>query len=254
METTLLLPGITQHKIKTDRLEIAYLEAGTGNIPIVLVHGNCSSSLFFQDSMLTLATTGRYTIYAPDMRGYGDSEGLPIDATRGMRDFSDDLNSFVKALGLSSFHLLGWSLGGNIVMQYAIDYPGTLRTLTLQASSSPFGFGGTKDTQGTPTWPDFAGSRGGTVNATFVQRIAEQDRGNEQFSPRTVMNNFGRDFSSLQEEKRHGGTFQTSFISYQSYPINSSICVRWESNTCSAWRTGSGVVMSTPAFFSSSML
>ncbi len=132
--------------------------------------------------MLALAGTGHYQVYAPDMRGYGDSETLPVDATRAMRDYSDDLYSLVQALGLSTLHLLGWSLGGNIVMQYAIDHPETLRSLTLQAPSSPFGFGGTKEAEGTPVWPDFAGSGGGTANPDFVQRIAQGDRGSEQFS------------------------------------------------------------------------
>lgn len=190
MSSIQLLPGITQHKIKTNRLEIAYLEAGSANTPIMLVHGNCSSSHFFQDFMLSLAATGSYTIYAPDMRGYGDSQLLPVDAIRGVCDFSDDLDAFARALGLTSFHLLGWSLGGNIVMQYVIDHPGTLRSLTLQAPGSPFGFGGTKGAEGTPTWPDFAGSGGGTANPEFVQRLAQGDRGNDQFSPRTTMNNF----------------------------------------------------------------
>src|SRR5437868_13818657 len=116
MSVTLLLPGIIQQTVKTDRLTVAYLTAGTGDVPIVLVHGNCSSSLFFQDFMLALAATGRYTSYAPDMRGYGESETLPVDATRGVRDFSDDLASFAQALGLTAFRLLVWSLGGNIVM------------------------------------------------------------------------------------------------------------------------------------------
>src|SRR5256884_4352186 len=133
MSTVPLLTGIVQRKIRTDRLEIAFLEAGAGNTPLVLVHGNTSSSLFFQDFMLALAATNRYKIYAPDMRGYGDTQPLPINATRGLRDFSDDLNSLVQALGLTAFHLFGWSLGGNVVMQYTMDYPGTLRTLTLQS-------------------------------------------------------------------------------------------------------------------------
>ncbi len=190
MSSIPLLPGITQHKVRTDRLEIAYLEAGTGSTPIVLVHGNCSSSHFFQDFMLAVAAAGPYTVYATDMRGYGDSEVLPVDATRGICDFSDDLDSFARALSLTSFHLLGWSLGGNIAMQYAIDYPDTLRTLTLQAPGSPFGFGGTKDAAGTPNWPDFAGSGGGTANPEFVRLLAEGDRGNGQFSPRTTMDSF----------------------------------------------------------------
>lgn len=190
MNTTSLFPGISQQKVTTNRLEMAYLRAGTGSTPIVLVHGNASSSLFFQDFMLALAATGRYTLYAPDMRGYGDSETLPVDATRGVRDFSDDLDTLVRALGLNSFHLFGWSLGGNIAMQYARDYPGTLRSLTLQAPGSPFGFGGTKGIEGTPDWPDFAGSGGGTANPDFVQRLQRGDRSDEPNSPRMVMNTF----------------------------------------------------------------
>src|SRR6266496_3877260 len=86
--------------MKTGRLEIAYLEAGTGNTPIVLVHGNTSSSLFFQDFMLALAATTHYKLYAPDMRGFGDTQALPVDATRGLRDFSDDLNALALLLAL----------------------------------------------------------------------------------------------------------------------------------------------------------
>ncbi len=190
MDTTPLLAGIRQKRITTGRLEIAYLEAGTGSTPIVLLHGNTSSSLFFQDFILALAATGHYTIYAPDMRGFGDTQALPINATRGVRDFSDDLSSMAQALSLTSFHLFGWSMGGNVAMQYAIDSPGTLRTLTLQAPGSAFGFGGTKGPEGTPIWPDFAGSGGGTANPEFVQRIGQGDRGSEQFSPRTVLNTF----------------------------------------------------------------
>ena len=55
--------------------------------------------------MLALAATNRYKIYAPDMRGYGDTQPLPINATRGLRDFSDDLSSLVQALGLTTFLL-----------------------------------------------------------------------------------------------------------------------------------------------------
>lgn len=190
MSTSLLLAGIVQQRIKTERLMMTYLQTGSGKTPVVLIHGNCSSSLFFQDFMLAVAASGQYTIYAPDMRGYGDSETLPVDATRGVRDFSDDLAAFVRTLHLPKFHLLGWSLGGNIVMQYAVDYPESLLSLTLEAPGSPFGFGGTRDAQGTPTSADFAGSGGGTANPDFAQRIANGDRGNEQNSPRTVMNTF----------------------------------------------------------------
>ena len=36
----------------------------------------------------------------------------------------------------------GWSMGGGVVMQYALDHPAL--SLTLQAPVSPYGFGGTR--------------------------------------------------------------------------------------------------------------
>ncbi|HEY1354397.1 MAG TPA: hypothetical protein VGF67_32710 [Ktedonobacteraceae bacterium] len=50
-----VLPGIVQRRVRTRRLEMACLAAGEGQVPLVLVHGNCSSSHFFQNFMLALA-------------------------------------------------------------------------------------------------------------------------------------------------------------------------------------------------------
>src|SRR5258708_21655805 len=136
--------------------------------------------------MLALTASGHYHAIGPAMRGYGDSETLTVDATRGVRDYSDDLASFVQVLGVPPFHLLGWSLGGNIAIQYAIEHPSAIRSLTLESVGSPFGFGGSKGVEGSLTWPDAAGSRGGTAKACFGQRLAQGDRGTDQTSPRTT--------------------------------------------------------------------
>jgi pimeloyl-ACP methyl ester carboxylesterase len=74
-------------------------------------------------------------------------------------------------------------------MQYAIDSPVGIASLTLIDPMSPYGFGGTKDVAGTPCWPDHAGSGGGTANPDFVKRLAAGDRSEEDpSSPRSVMN------------------------------------------------------------------
>src|SRR5262245_28602014 len=57
--------------------------------PVLLIHGNCSSSLYWEPLIRHLPDTWR--IVAPDLRGYGDSEPAPVDATRGLRDFADDV-------------------------------------------------------------------------------------------------------------------------------------------------------------------
>ncbi len=216
------IEGITQQRIKTERLEVAYLEAGKpGGTPVVLLHGNVSCSWFFEDLMLTLVGEG-YRIYAPDMRGYGDSEVLPVDATRGVTDFSDDLDSFVRALDLPRFHLLGWSLGGNVVMQYAMDYGTTLRSLTLQAAGSPFGVGGTHGLEGALNYPDAAGSGGGLVNPDLLQRMKDGDRSSDSpNSPRNVMNSlyFKPPFkASPEREEIYVSAMLSTKIGPGSYP------------------------------------
>jgi pimeloyl-ACP methyl ester carboxylesterase len=184
------MDGLSAQMVATERLAMHTLVRGdaTGE-PVILVHGNVSAARFFEELMLALPA--QYYLLAPDLRGYGRSERKPVDATRGVRDFSDDLKAFVTALGIERFHLLGWSLGGNVALQYAIDHPGDLRSLTLVAPGSPYGFGGTAGIDGTPNNAEFSGSGGGTANPGFVQAISAGDRGGDDpISPRNVMNSF----------------------------------------------------------------
>ena len=110
-----------------------------------------------------------------------------------MRDFSDDLFALLSTVlsSPSSIHLVGWSMGAGVVMQYTIDHPERVASLTLISPVSPFGFGGTKDTAGTLCWPDAAGSGGGTANPEAVRLLQSGDRGDSSpFSPRNVLNAF----------------------------------------------------------------
>ena len=178
--------------ISTSRLQTAVRVCGDPDgIPVVLVHGNVSSSRFFQELMEMLPSL--WYVLAPDLRGFGDSQRLPVDASRGVGDYSDDLHSLIESVGLAGtpFHLLGWSLGGGVAMQYAIDHPAQLASLTLLAPVSPYGFGGTKGADGAPCFPDYAGSGGGTANPEFVRRLGSRDAGQDNdASPRRVMNAF----------------------------------------------------------------
>lgn len=185
-----LASGVTSRKVSTARLHTHFLERGprTG-VPVVLVHGNVSSSRFFDE--LLAALPSQLCGLAPDLRGYGDSEAKPIDASRGVRDWSDDLHSLFETLGLQQVHLLGWSLGGGVVMQYAIDHPERVKSLTLMAPVSPYGFGATKGLHGDLTTTDGAGAGGGAANPEFVKLVAAKEMGSASpFAPRNVMNAF----------------------------------------------------------------
>ncbi|GAC1518585.1 MAG: alpha/beta hydrolase [Herpetosiphon sp.] len=177
--------GVRSHTVATDRLQMHYLEAGPADgLPVILIHGNLATSRFFEH--LFAAAPGHYRFIAPDMRGFGDSEKIAIDGTRGLQDWADDTFSLVQTLGITRpVHLVGWSTGGAAIAAYALDRP--VASLVFIDPVSPYGFSGVKD-DGTPCFPDYAGSGGGTVAPEFIQRLAAKDRTAESpFSPRNVM-------------------------------------------------------------------
>src|ERR1700734_3155226 len=144
-----LLPGITTERVPTRRLTMAVLSAaGRAGQPVLFLHGNVSSSLFWQPTMLALPEG--YRPLALDLRGFGETDPEPVDATRGLRDYADDLAALIDALELTSVHLVGWSMGGGVVLQYLADHPAghQAASVTLVAPVSPFGFGGTHGTDG----------------------------------------------------------------------------------------------------------
>jgi pimeloyl-ACP methyl ester carboxylesterase len=178
--------GVSGHTVQTSRLRMQFIESGPKDgVPIVLIHGNLSTGRFFEHLMPGAPKT--YRLIAPDMRGFGDTEQVPIDATRGLRDCADDTYSLIEALGIGRpVHLVGWSTGGAAIVDYAREHP--VASLTFIDPVSPYGFGGVR-LDGTPCFPDYAGSGGGTGNLDFMKLIAEHDvSADSPLSPRNVMN------------------------------------------------------------------
>jgi pimeloyl-ACP methyl ester carboxylesterase len=183
------MPGIESQVVSTSRLQMHIFTRGPeSGVPVIFVHGNVSSNRFWEETMLAMPDA--YRSIAPDLRWYGQTEAVPTDATRGVRDWSDDLKALVEGLGIAKFHLVAWSLGGGVAMQYAMDNPGDLLSLTLVDAMSPYGFGGTHDLDGKAIYEDFAGSGGGTANPEFARLLGEGDRSDNPMGPRATMNAF----------------------------------------------------------------
>ncbi len=190
MATVPTLPGIESKMVQTSRINTHVLLSGpdTG-IPVVFVHGNFSAATYWEETMLAMPE--KYRCIAPDLRGFGDTEDIRIKGSRGARDWSDDLKTLSDEFGDRPGHLVGWSLGAAVLMQFAIDYPELVASLAFINPVSPYGFGGTKGVEGSPCYADFGGSGGGVVNPEFVKRIKAGDRSEEDpNSPRNVINAF----------------------------------------------------------------
>jgi pimeloyl-ACP methyl ester carboxylesterase len=114
----------------------AYLEQGKGNKNLLLVHGNTSSSVYFKPLLERLSED--IHVYAMDLRGFGDSTyEKPIET---LQDFADDIYLFMEKLDINKASVLGWSLGGGVVMEFAAKYPKKLDKLILLESASYKGY------------------------------------------------------------------------------------------------------------------
>lgn len=230
MSTVPTLPGITSRMIPTARLKTHVLFSGPDSgKPVLFLHGNASSATYWEEIMLMLPAGMRGI--APDLRGYGDTEDKLIDATRGVGDWVDDLFALLDTLNIEKTHLIGHSMGGTIAIGLAASRPERISSVTLVNPGSPYGFGGSKGLDGTPCYPDFAGSGGGVVNPDFARLIAAGDRSsdNPQASPRVVMNSFywkppfkpEREedlLSSLLTEKIGPDKYPGDFVASENWP------------------------------------
>ena len=114
----------------------AYIEQGKGNKYLLLVHGNVSSSVYYKPLLERLPDD--IHVFAMDLRGFGDSSyKKPIES---LKDFADDLYLFMEKLDIPKADVLGWSLGGGVVMEFAVKYKDKLDKLILLNSASHKGY------------------------------------------------------------------------------------------------------------------
>jgi pimeloyl-ACP methyl ester carboxylesterase len=114
--------------IQANGLDIAFDVHGAGP-PLVLLHG--ATSVGREDFAAQIPLFSKaFRLHIPDARGHG---GTRWDAANGFRYdwLVDDLAAFVDALGLETFHVVGFSMGAMTALQYAVRHPERLRTLTI---------------------------------------------------------------------------------------------------------------------------
>ncbi|MFT3965520.1 MAG: alpha/beta hydrolase [Sphingobium sp.] len=63
-----------------------------------------------------------YHIFAPDLRGHGDSD-RSLEGAYSLFNYVADLAEIAESLGLERFHLVGHSLGGHVALRYAATFP-----------------------------------------------------------------------------------------------------------------------------------
>ena len=112
--------AFTAHDIElSGGLKIHYFRKAGGDTNLVLLHPSSGYGRMWELTAGDLDP--RFTLYAPDQRGHGDS-GRP-DGEYSAEELARDLRAVVEKLGLKRVVVGGHSLGGRVALVFAAWYP-----------------------------------------------------------------------------------------------------------------------------------
>ena len=113
--------------------QLAYIEQGSGDNTLLLIHGNLSSSVHYHPLLVRLPED-QHTI-SVDLRGFGDSSyNKEFDH---LDELAEDLVLFIKKLKLKTpLKVAGWSAGGGVALSLAAHYPDLVSHVILIDSMS----------------------------------------------------------------------------------------------------------------------
>lgn len=139
---------------------IAYIDEGKGDKTILLVHGLASNAGFWRYNINELSKNNR--VIAIDLPGYGKSD--KGDYPYGMDYYANQIKQFIEKMSLKNVTLVGHSMGGQIGITLALNYPNVIDELILAAPA-----GIEKFDRGAGDWLANALTMEGTIKATEPQ-------------------------------------------------------------------------------------
>jgi pimeloyl-ACP methyl ester carboxylesterase len=103
------------------RLRLHYAVYGDeSKPPVVLVHGSRDHARSWD--FVAEGLIDRYSVYAPDLRGHGDSDWA-IGSGYGVAPYVADLAKLIEVMERGPVAIVGHSLGGRVVLDYAAAAP-----------------------------------------------------------------------------------------------------------------------------------
>ncbi len=125
------LPGFRSLEVETSGARI-HVAAGGSGPPLLLLHGHPQTHATWHKIAPALAA--RFTVVAPDLRGYGDSakpDGGERHANYSKRAMAADQVAVMRSLGFDRFSVVGHDRGGRVAHRMVLDHPGTVERVAL---------------------------------------------------------------------------------------------------------------------------
>jgi pimeloyl-ACP methyl ester carboxylesterase len=130
------LNQINQTLTKTVRvgdIEVGYRIFGNGD-PLFLIMG-FKGTMDLWDQRLLQNLASKFKVIIFDNRGMGDTTAGDTNKNSSILQFANDTAGLIDALGFKKATVLGWSMGGFIAQELALNHPDKVDRLILYATS-----------------------------------------------------------------------------------------------------------------------
>jgi pimeloyl-ACP methyl ester carboxylesterase len=117
---------VTHGRARVNGIRMHYVTAGQGE-PLLLLHGTPKTS-FYWHKLIPLLTE-RFTVVAPDLRGFGDTDKPPVSEGYDSRATAQDMAELMTLLGHEQFHLHGEDRGAEFAYVLAALHRDRVKTL-----------------------------------------------------------------------------------------------------------------------------
>jgi pimeloyl-ACP methyl ester carboxylesterase len=116
-------PELPVERASVRGVEIAYVRAGAGGFPLLLLHGWPETKRIWWRTIEPLAAAG-FEVIVPDLRGFGDS-GLAADGFYDPATHARDMHALVTGvLGHERCAAAGGDVGGVVIQDLGLRFPG----------------------------------------------------------------------------------------------------------------------------------
>ena len=112
---------LTNETVTVDKTRLHYVTGGTGETPLVLLHGGIIDAAHISWGELLGPLAERTRVYALDLPGYGGSD-LP-DGPLSMHSHVEAVADFIDELDIEEPVVAGTSMGGGIAIGLALSAP-----------------------------------------------------------------------------------------------------------------------------------
>ncbi len=117
-------------KIKANGISMNYESKGKGE-NLVLIHGAGDNLNMWYHQVPVFSKS--YRVIAYDVRGSGKTESPEGEYSISL--FAEDVYQLMKAIRVQDAYFLGYSMGGRIALEFALNHPELVKALVLANSS-----------------------------------------------------------------------------------------------------------------------